>query len=312
MGGHAIRSSKRMDRDEYAAVCREITRILEGLHGIPMRITRTFDDKESFGDVDVIVDGSDVHVCVRALSPFETAKNGNIVSLGVELCGAIVQVDLIGAPNPSMIPQVLAYMSFGFFGMSVGIALHRHGLVYGMQGLETKDHPRVLLSSNSDEIMRFLGIDRMDDVRTARDLVETLSRSKIDLSVLERCAHKHDRLSPHVSLFREFARTIDGSVDLKESAIDHFGKRELLNAIATQRDQAQRIASKLNGNVVMDLTGLGRGPELGAFMAHLMTNVFTSLELFVDPQDAIDEKIKCAFAAYLCDTPGVHKMSSPT
>ena len=224
---------------------------------------------------------------------------------GVEGCAGIVQVDLIGAPDPSMIPHVHAYLSFGFFGMCVGMALQRQGLVYGLQGLETKD-PRVLLSTDSDEILRFLDI-RMDAVRTARDLVASLSRSKVDLSVvLKRCAqhqqqhkkgHKEDRLSPHESLFREFALQ-QATVDLRESAIDHFGKREQVAEAVARRDQAQRIASKFNGDVVMGLTGLGRGTALGAFMAHLRTDVFTLKDLVVLPQDAIDEKIKRAFAAY--------------
>ena len=46
----------------------------------------------------------------------------------------------------------------------------------------------------------------------------------------------------------------------------------------------------------MDLTGLERGPELGAFMAHLRTHVFTLMDLAVSPQEAIDAKIRCAFS----------------
>lgn len=295
MGGNAIKTSNRMDRQIYDMVCSEISRLFN-LNGIVFKISKTFKDKESFGDVDVVIDQKHVHRATEVLKPFETVKNGNVSSLGINLYNSIVQVDII-AVDASKLDQVHTYMNYGFFGMCIGITLIRHDLVYGIKGLETKEH-RVLLSDDSDAILLFLGID-LSNILTARDLIKAISLSNmIDLNILVKCADKYDRLRPHLPLFEEFTCT-KNICDLANIAIDYFGKRDIINEKRKIYNQDQFIRSKLNGNIVMDITGLERGEKLGEFIKYLKQTVFTFLDLFVKPQSEINQIIKNTYQSWI-------------
>ena len=57
------------------------------------------------------------------------------------------------------------------------------------------------------------------------------------------------------------------------------------------KDQDQFIRSKFNGTIVMNVTGLKNGKDLGAFMAHLKQTVFTHYDLFCKSQDEINIEI---------------------
>ena len=181
MGGNAIKSSSRMDRSTYIRVSKYIC---DKIIGLNFKIPHTLHDKESFGDVDIIVDSNDFTNVLKALAKYivETVKNGNITSIGIAFESSIVQVDLV-CVRADKLNNVHTYMSYGFFGMIVGIVLARHDLIYGIQGLETKQE-HVILSVDPVEILAFLDIDLPDlpdmhdlhgvECACARDLVIAL------------------------------------------------------------------------------------------------------------------------------------------
>ena len=287
MGGHAIKSSCRMSRTTYNSVCHYL---LQKLCECTFKIVPSLDDKESFGDVDLIVSCQDIATIVNDLEPIELTKNGHVTSIGIVFDGVTVQIDLVSV-NVAMIEHVATYMSYGFFGMCVGLALARQDLTYGIHGLETKQE-RVLLSQDSDAILEFLGID-LKGVATACELVDSLHLSKIDLDVIVKCAHKYDRLKAHKPLFLEFAekQQLHKDPDLKELAIDYFGKRGDMNEYTAKIERKQFIAQKFNGGIVMSLTGLEKGEDLGKFMAHLRKTVLTDDDIFIKTNEEIHDLI---------------------
>ena len=63
-------------------------------------------------------------------------------------------------------------------------------------------------------------------------------------------------------------------------------------------EQARRIASKFNGRIVMDITGLKNGPELTEFMATLKRydGSLTDLYIFMKSPEEIRDAIRAAFS----------------
>ena len=88
MGGK-IFNTERMTKQQYEFVCETIRNIV----GSKGHITKQFIDKESFGDVDLVVydvDGDDV---LTKLSDYMLDKNGN--SLKLQFDDVIFQCDII-------------------------------------------------------------------------------------------------------------------------------------------------------------------------------------------------------------------------
>lgn len=63
--------------------------------------------------------------------------------------------------------------------------------------------------------------------------------------------------------------------------------------------QIQEIAKKFNGRVVMDITGIEKGPALTTFMAILKTKVLTDFNLFYKDHYEINIIIAEAFQNYV-------------
>ena len=279
-----------MNRETYDTVSSYISQKIVDCN---FKISKVFDDKDSFGDIDIIIDSEDLEKCIVSLEPIERVKNGNTTSLGIAFESAIIQVDLV-CVHSSKIDTVHAYMSFGFFGMSVGIPLARQNLIYGSQGLETKEE-RVNLSTDPAKILAFLGID-LSGVKTPSDLIVALGASKIDLSILAKSAHKYERLKNMQGLFERAAEgqminAPQRSDDMKAQAIDYFGKRAQVDEAIRKTNQKKEIAAKFNGKIVMEATGLTEGEELGKYMTKLRREVFTDASLFVLTPEEIRAKI---------------------
>ena len=65
------------------------------------------------------------------------------------------------------------------------------------------------------------------------------------------------------------------------------------------KDQDGFIRSKFNGDIVMNITGLKKGQDLGKFIAHLKTTVFTYLDLVVKSQEDIERCIDTEFRKWM-------------
>ena len=163
MGGNAVPNATRMSLVEYRTVVEQVSTTLEAA-GVGFRVTVPLANKTEFGDVDVLVD--DVDRAVAALAPPFVTKNSNVtsVSWSDKVDKIVRQVDLI-ATTPECMEQAWLYLSYGVFGMCVGVCVKPHGLVYDPHGLHAvvgdvdNGEKRVLLSSDAASILGFLGID---------------------------------------------------------------------------------------------------------------------------------------------------------
>lgn len=287
-----------MSLAEYRSVVVQIARVL-AVHNNPpveFRVTRPLANTTEFGHVDVLVD--DVDAAVAALRPAFVAKRGHVTSVSwIDLlnaggggggcgCGGggtvLRQVDLIATTIEGM-EHAWLYLSYGMFGMCVGVCLERRGLVFSLDGLEAvvddRTKARVLLSSDAEAILGFLGIDarrllHQTGLADESDLVATLCSPSSVLDV-ERLSQEVRRETKHRILKRyELAAarlpsttTTNAPSSLTEAAIERFGKQAEVAAVREPIDLRRRIAGKVNGRVVTAATGIEAGAELGRFIA---------------------------------------------
>ena len=84
MGGNAIENAERMSKQEYINICN----YLKSLDNT-MMITYSFDTKESYGDIDIIV----INKIPIIENVSQIVKNGSLTSVGLIWNNKIYQID---------------------------------------------------------------------------------------------------------------------------------------------------------------------------------------------------------------------------
>jgi hypothetical protein len=236
MGGKAIAGCQRMTPTEYKDICRVLL-----AHDPTILITRSFTEKESYGNVDVI-----------ALKPLdlpnvlETRKNGHVTSIGWNNH----QIDVFLTDSRTKQEHLQTYLSYGLFGMCVGICLKIHGLEYGLDGLKTSGNPSILLSNSSDDIFHFLRLDYnrfRAGFANANELFDFLLGSPyMSYDVLIKKAEKQERLAPLLAY-------------TPISALTFFGKQKEYDELVAAHLEKERLAEISLGRIVMDVISWPEG-----------------------------------------------------
>lgn len=136
MGGNALKNTftRRYNKVEYTAAVEEIIKRLGGVSKFAREVP-AYSDKESFGDLDIVVvfSGFQNHkAVVQALfSPDEIVTNSNVISFNYN----DLQVDLLIQPDLETAIFTLNYFSYNDLGNFIGRTAHRLGFKFGHDGL---------------------------------------------------------------------------------------------------------------------------------------------------------------------------------
>ena len=128
MGGNALKNvvTRRYARDEYYALRDRILRRVRE-HVPQCAVPKEFPDKESFGDLDVLmVYSSSISLPIlieQLFHPTEIVHNGDVYSFDVEQ----FQVDFILVPSEQF-DNALVYFSYSDLGGLIGNVCNRIGL----------------------------------------------------------------------------------------------------------------------------------------------------------------------------------------
>ena len=157
MGGNLFKT-ERMTRREYEEACLLISKVLGPMN---YAFTKSFLDKESFGDIDVLVS------CTNFAKEL-FYKHGLVLEIDgtsvlIQHKGKEIQVDLIETNN---MPYALNYYSYGMFSPIIGkifktqdFKLNPNGLYYMYNGNE------VFVTNNWHKILGVIGIYKSEFAR---------------------------------------------------------------------------------------------------------------------------------------------------
>jgi len=277
MGGNAIENAERMSKKEYIDICN----YLKSLDNT-MMITYSFDTKDSYGDIDVIVIGK-----IPSLENIsQTFKNGNLTSIGIIWNNKIHQVDFTIVSSKEKQEFIHTYLSYSIFGMCLGISLNKLNLQYGSDGLKLsfvidndKTNYYLLLSTDAKSIFQFLEIDydRFHmGFKDPNELFDYIFQSPyISYEILSKKILKGDS---RLNAIKDYIpKTITPRKkdlnEIKDNVLETFNKRSNYNEMTKSIQKKNELARKFNGNIVLDvLNNKIQGKELGAFINNFKSN----------------------------------------
>lgn len=305
MGGSAIISSQPMDKNLYNEIVIYLKNIIKEfkfnnsnsyLKSFKCNETLSLDNKIFYGDVDLVIEISDenknpqwneipiiytITQIIDSFKPTVIKKNGSIYSIGVNYKDKIIQVDL-NFVSPNKYDHIHTYLSYGIFGMCIGIALNKLNISYGAKGIELKinidqDNSNckyINLSSDNAKIMEFLELDydRFKlGFKSDYDLYDFIFTSPYIQP--HAFSNKLDKIS-RIESMKDYifpVKDIISITTVHQKAIDFFNKINEYDQCINDIIIKKNLTNKFNGNIVKRITGL-KGIELGKFINNFKKN----------------------------------------
>lgn len=172
MGGNAlIHCTRRYYASEYFELADRIKSFIKDTLGVRCDVIEAYSEKESFGDIDVIVESNDLHpewkqkiIDALDLEEWQYVSNGNCFTIKFE----DIQADLIVTSRDNY-DSSLFYFAYNDLGNLLGRLYHRNGVKLGFNGLYLIVRPRVnqlehvigdvFLTRDKDTILEMIGLD---------------------------------------------------------------------------------------------------------------------------------------------------------
>ena len=326
MGGNAFDGAESLTAEEYRDVCAHLVTSLDEImvHGCHFAIPQSVREKETHGDIDVLVYSRGVEDAFRHLNTFfdvrQYIKNPSGYNVLLFIRDKYVQVDL-NKVSMEDFNFAYDYFSWNDLGNLIGRIAHRQGLKFGHDGLWYiyRDGDQllgeVLITGSYLDALEYLGFDSQqyeDGFDTFEDMfrwVETSQYFEPCAFPLEHRNHQARMRDSKRKTYQAFLRRInfdgeyvesDKAAWLKEhikrwphlgDAIEKMDAENALNKLAKE---------KLNGLIVSQLTGL-QGKELGALM-QVVKRVLPRELVIKHDAATIEQGIMFAFAIYKEET----------
>jgi len=291
MGGNLFKVSRRYDKGEYNDLYPKVINDLYKVFKTEFFHVFTYNSKESFGDLDLLVldNGSLGNIVEQLKTEFNTKhvhRNSNVISF---LYGDF-QVDLILTKYEAWKTSKL-FMPNDPSGNLMGKIAHRFGLKYGFDGLVypfrnfsgriTRD---IVLSKESKEIFEFLGFSYeryQEGFGTVEEIFNFIIESKyfnVDNFLMENLTHIDRKRNAKRKTYQGFLKFVEETKPTsnfefnrdKSTYFELFDKFFPESNFLKQIDELQRkdkemkeISEKFNGRLIMEKHPDLKGKELG-------------------------------------------------
>jgi hypothetical protein len=297
MGGNAISNAIRLEKQYYNHVSEGMETILKQTYpNAKIKTIPSYAEKESFGDLDILISGVDVgtlrEFCQQALNAKEIHSNGNVISFGLDITSllmkeAVFQVDLITVPEEDF-DFALNYFSYNDLGNLIGQTAHGIGLKFGHDGLwykyiiETELVKEICITKDFFVALDILDYSRADFLRGFRSLEDifhyTVSSEffttwNYQLENRNAAGRVRDKKRKTYTAFLEWMKDKNLPSEQKFRNLGLLLSAHRDHGVALQfmyatldYFRAERVRVKFNGAYVGEWTGL-TGKELGSFMA---------------------------------------------
>jgi hypothetical protein len=305
MGGNALKTcvTRRYSAQEYHEMVPVLLDELRRLLHTRCEVIASYSNKQSFGDVDVVVSSDnlptnwiDVLVHHFKLGNADWVKNSNVFSFARQE----LQVDLI-ITAAEEVDAGLDYFAYNDLGNLLGRMMHKLGIKYGHRGLSLvvrapgtsgRVLQEIMLCSENvkQTVSEILGVDPHATFDELTDIFEHVASSSMfdpDIYLLDNRNHTsrtRDRKRKTYSEFLEWIRINQPAARFKfQTKTEHggYGIREpfytdivlawwpwveqVVNQAIKQYELDQEFAKVYNGELVSAITGL-TGKNLGGFM----------------------------------------------
>ena len=295
MGGNAIKNSRRIYKDEYNSIIVEILQLFPEYRMLP---TKTYTDKDSFGDIDFIVateSFSDVKSLVKTRLGDNLEYHDNSMFFSFNYKNVQIDFNMI---HPEDFMCMYNYSGDGDLGNFIGRVARSLGFKYGHDGLSYElrlgGHYKrsINVSKDTKTILEFLGYDYdkwRKGFKTKDDIFEYAASSTYFNSryfSLENQSHNDRTRNRKRVMYQEMIAYIESHnitpLDTLDShtmihhyqrAMEIFGSgfhREVLQAIEKYENDVF-VSNYINANVIIERTGLS-GQKLGKFIAKIKEN----------------------------------------
>jgi hypothetical protein len=293
MGGNALSTTKtrRYSKKEYDHVTKEVLFALrKALPGHCLEAVKSFHQKETFGDLDLLVElfpetQDKLSAVLAQLGVNEIVKNGPVWSVG----WGDFQVDFLFQSSEDF-PMARCYFAYNDLGNFVGRTANRLGLKFGHNGLwyapweKGQKQAHVLLTKNPALALYFLGYDPLRHHQGFETLIEVytyamssrfFSAESLDLSKRSYRERVRDRKRTSYQGFLRHLSTEHNGLDAlrvdkakvllrAQQVFPSFAKA--LSDAYKKTAQKQQTRSRFNGVLVAKWSGL-EGKTLGQLMA---------------------------------------------
>lgn len=300
MGGNALKTvkTKRLDKTEYNQVVNEISEILK-FQNITFSTIPYIRNKETFGDLDVVIKKEvniDVYLDMinSVFNPNEIFHNTNTVSFDYKN----FQIDFIFA-KPEDFLTTIDYLSYNDLGNLVGRFAQSLKLKYGTKGLfyriTDKNYSKdVILSTNTEEIYHFLGLD-YDTFKKGFDSIEEMFDFVVNSKYFNPKYFKPDfwdsedrrrnSKRKNIMLFFEHIKNMPEKLhefisdnEMKLAIFENFPYSNIYKEIYETQliaEKKQKIKEKFNGHIIRkkyNISNVKLGNSINNFRKYLGNN----------------------------------------
>lgn len=226
MGGNLFKT-KRMDRQEYEEACLFISKVLAPMN---YAFTKSFLDKDSFGDIDILV--SCTNLAKELFYKHDLVLETNGSSVLIHHKGNQIQVDLIEVNN---MPYALNYYSYGMFYSIIGKIFKSQGFKLNPNGLYyIYNCNEVFITNNWHKILGVIGIYKSEFTREEEAFVAI---SKSPFFVKNIFTDIPEKKLAKAMKHPMYCRFLEYIKDVK----DYQSSTEILNFFQSDKDFIRRL-----------------------------------------------------------------------
>lgn len=272
MGGNALKKviTVRKNKIEYNETKIKVSNKLLS-RGIIFDTIPELADKESFGDLDILVSFSHNSnimrdIVIEIFNPTEVVSNGNVISFDFDN----FQIDII---NCKTIEFAKFYFSYSDFGNILGRILTKYKMSLGHNYFFLKNEKYLLiLTDDVNKFCEFIGFDfkQWERIQTKEDMFELIKTCKFykpeifnfgnyhsRKNIINRPIHK-DFLN-YINIYEVKGIEYDKEVfnidaeKILNDALDYFNKHEEIENINKAIEKTKIIHNKFNGNMLIEM-----------------------------------------------------------
>jgi hypothetical protein len=324
MGGNALKETqtRRYQKAEFYKLAEELIPMIEKAFGTTTKLTKSYGDKDSFGDMDILIlNNSNLPPLRKVIKEYlnpdsdEVHHNGSCWSFAYQG----LQVDLILVPEPKW-ETSLVYFAYNDLGNFIGKIAHQMGLKYGDFGLKYTHYSaddssklgEIIVSRDPKKIFEFLGFSWsryelgfhfLDEIFEYAMSSRYFSTKPFEWDQMNHNARTRDQKRKNYLLFldymeknpkEEYYTPEEDKSKYLEMVDSYFPEAEVLEKVEFYNERyriSQEVTKRFNGHLVMEKYTHLRGKELGDSIS-AFKNSFEDPEIFTAfILNATDEQI---------------------